>query len=247
MDPFSLKRLNAARRQRQAAVLVTDLGDGRDRVVLEGDAVAGELGAAILRAFQSGKAGAVEAQGQNFFLNVYLPPPRIVVIGAVHISQALASLAAIAGYDLTVIDPRTAFATPERFQSVELIADWPEDVLKTRPLDAYSALVAVTHDPKIDDGPLSQALRSGCFYVGALGSRKTHAKRVERLLAEGLDDAAIAKISAPIGLDIGASSPAEIAVAILADIILAFRRRPVSPSQDRLTPPQVVSPASDVV
>jgi xanthine dehydrogenase accessory factor len=228
MDPFSLKRLNAARRQRQAAILVTELGEGRDRVVLEGDAVAGDLGLAIGRAFQSGKAGAVDAEGQNFFLNVHLPPPRIVVIGAVHISQALAGLAAIAGYDLTVIDPRTAFATPERFQSTDLLADWPEDVLKTRPLDAYTALVAVTHDPKIDDFPLAQALRSGCFYVGALGSRKTHAKRVERLRAEGLEDAAIAKISAPIGLDIGASSPAEIAVAILADIILAFRRRTVS-------------------
>lgn len=239
MDPFSLKRLNAARRQRQAAILVTDLGDGRDRVVLEGDQVAGDLGEAILRAFRSGKAGAIEGEDQNFFLNVYLPPPRIVVIGAVHISQALAGLAVIAGYDLTVIDPRTAFATPERFRSAELVAEWPEDVFNTRPLDAYSALVAVTHDPKIDDFPLAQALRSECFYVGALGSRKTHAKRVERLLAEGLGDVEIAKISAPIGLDIGASSPSEIAVAILAEIIQAFRRRAV------LAPDK--SPPGDIV
>ena len=246
MDPFSLKRLNAARRQRHAAILVTDLGDGRDRVVLEGDAVAGELGAAIARAFLSGKAGVVEAEGQTFFLNVHLPPPRIVVIGAVHISQALAGLAAIAGYDLTVVDPRTAFATPERFRFVELIADWPEDFLNARPLDPYTALVAVTHDPKIDDLPLAQALRSGCFYVGALGSRKTHARRVERLQAEGLEDTAIARISAPIGLDIGASSPAEIAVAILADIILAFRRRTISPRGSAAGLASTMSPSGDV-
>jgi xanthine dehydrogenase accessory factor len=225
MDPLSLKKINAERKARRAAVLVTDLSDGRDRVVREGDAVAGELGAAIGKAFRSGKSGTIEAEGGSFFLNVHLPPPRLVVIGAVHISQALAPMARIAGYDMEIIDPRTAFATPERFPDVPLFAEWPETVLKDRPFDAYTAVAAVTHDPKIDDFALKAALDANCFYVGALGSRKTHARRVDRLKAMGASDAAIARIHSPIGLDIGASSPAEIAVAVLAEIIAAFRSR----------------------
>ncbi|MDR6758318.1 xanthine dehydrogenase accessory factor [Mycoplana sp. BE70] len=225
MDPLILRKVNAERRARRAAVHVTDLGDGRDRLVREGDAVIGPLGETIASAFRSGKSGVVEADGRSYFLNVHLPPARIVVIGAVHISQALAAIAKVAGFDLTIIDPRTAFATEERFAGVDLVADWPEDVLRARPLDAYCALVAVTHDPKIDDFPIRAALDSGCFYVGALGSRKTHARRIERLTAQGVNQEALARISAPIGLDIGAASPAEIAVAILAEIIQAFRRR----------------------
>ncbi|MFD1326580.1 XdhC family protein [Mycoplana ramosa] len=225
MDPLVLRKVNAERRARRAVVHVTDLGDGRDRLVREGDAVVGPLGAAIASVFRSGKSGVVELEGRSYFLNVHLPPARIVVIGAVHISQALAAIAKVAGFDLTIIDPRTAFATEERFAGVDLVADWPEDVLKARPLDAYCALVAVTHDPKIDDFPIRAALDAGCFYVGALGSRKTHGKRIERLTAQGVQQEALARISAPIGLDIGAASPAEIAVAILAEIIQAFRRR----------------------
>ncbi|UIK07373.1 XdhC family protein [Neorhizobium galegae] len=221
----ALTKLNAARRSRRAAVVVTDLADDQVQVILEGEPVSGLLGEEIAKVFRSGKAGTVEVEGRSLFLNVHLPPPRIVVIGAVHISQALARLAPVAGYDLTIIDPRTAFATEERFEGVDLIADWPEDVLKDRPLDAYTALAAVTHDPKIDDFPLSEALRVGCFYVGALGSRKTHAKRVERLKEMGRTDNEIGRIAAPIGLDIGAASPAEIALATLAQIVQAFRRR----------------------
>lgn len=227
MDPYLLRKLNTERGARRAVVYLTDLGDGRDQVICEGDPVAGPLGQAVASAFRSGKSGIVEAEERQFFLNVHLPPARIVIVGAVHISQALAQMAAIAGFDVTIIDPRTAFATEERFAGVDLVAEWPEDALKTRPLDAYTALVAVTHDPKIDDFPLSQALAGGCFYVGALGSRKTHAKRVERLKALGHEDAEIARISAPIGLDIGAASPAEIAVAILGDIVQHLRRRPL--------------------
>jgi len=225
MDPYLLRKLNGERAARRAVIHLTDLGDGRDRVIREGDPVAGPLGEAVAGAFRSGKSGIAEADGRAFFLNVHLPPARIVVIGAVHISQALAQMAKIAGFDIAVIDPRTAFATEERFAGIDLVADWPEDVLKDRPLDAYTALVAVTHDPKIDDVPLSQALSAGCFYIGALGSRKTHARRVERLTALGHTEAEIDRISAPIGLDIGAASPAEIAVAILGDIIQHLRRR----------------------
>lgn len=225
MDPYALKTLNAARRARRAAVLVTDLGDGRDRVVHEGDAVAGDLGAAIERAFRTGNSGTVEAEGRTFFLNAHLPRPRLVVTGAVHISQALAPMAKIAGYPVEIIDPRSAFATEDRFPDVTLHAEWPEEVLKRQPLDGYTAFAAVTHDPKIDDFALKAALDAGCFYVGALGSRKTHAKRVERLLAMGASAEEIGRIHAPIGIDIGAASPSEIAVAVLAQVIRAFRSR----------------------
>lgn len=226
MQLSDLERLNEAKRARRAAMLVTDLGTGESMVEVEGENVRPDLREAIDKAYRTGKSGILATEdGRRLFLNVQVPPSRIAVIGAVHISQALAGMARVAGFDIRIIDPRTAFATEERFGGIDLFADWPEDVLKTDPLDAYTALVAVTHDPKIDDFPLISALRSRCFYVGALGSRKTHAKRVERLLAEGLSPAAIARIDAPIGLDIGAQSPAEIAVAVLGAIIQAFRKR----------------------
>lgn len=225
MDIAALKALNEERRARRAAVLVTDLDSGAGRLVREGEAVAGELGAVLARALRTGGSGAVEADGKRLFLNAYLPQPRLVVVGAVHISQALAPMARVAGYPLEIIDPRTAFASPDRFPDVDLHPEWPETVLAVRPLDAYSALAAVTHDPKIDDFALKAALDAGCFYVGALGSRKTHAKRVERLLALGAKPEDIERIAAPIGLDIGASTPAEIAVAVLAQVVRAFRSR----------------------
>lgn len=227
MKREDLVRLNALRAERRAAVYVTDLEKGGGRLIAEGDAVEDNLVAAVRTAFLSGKSTQVEIEGRRLFLNVQVPPPRIVAIGAVHITQALAPMAAIAGFDLSVIDPRTAFATPERFEGVDLVADWPEDVLEARPLDAYTALIAVTHDPKIDDYPIAAGLKAGCFYVGALGSRKTHAKRVERLMALGLTEEQIAGIDAPIGLDIGAISPAEIAVSVLGTVIQAFRRRAI--------------------
>ncbi len=225
MDISALKALNDERRARRAAVLVTDLDGGVTRLVREGEVVDGELGAALEKAFRSGKSGAVEADGRRLFLNAHLPQPRLVIIGAVHISQALAPMAKIAGYPLEIIDPRTAFASPERFPDVDLYPEWPETVLEKKPLDAYSGLAALTHDPKIDDFALKAALDAGCFYVGALGSRKTHAKRVERLLALGAKPEDIEGIAAPIGLDIGAASPAEIAVAVLAQLVRSFRAR----------------------
>lgn len=227
MDLATLQALNAARAGRRAAIVFTDLETDRSVLCVEGERCADEWIDAMTAALRSGKPGMIMAGGRSLFLNVYLPPPRILVVGAVHISQALARMAAVAGFDLTILDPRTAFATAERFSGVELIAEWPEDVLKTRPLDRFTALVAVTHDPKIDDEPIRAALAAGCFYVGALGSRKTHASRAERLRRLGLTDDVIARIKAPIGLDIGAASPAEIAVAILAEIIEALRRRDI--------------------
>ena len=208
MDAGLLKELNAARAARRAAIVVTDLSDGSSRLVGESDLPPGPLGEVLGAAFRTGKSGMVEVEGRGLFLNVHMPPPRLVIIGAVHISQALAPMAKLAGFDVTIIDPRTAFATADRFPDVELLAEWPQDVLPGRPLDAFTALAAVTHDPKIDDHPLQQALAADCFYVGALGSRKTHAKRNERLAAAGVTQDQLSRIDAPIGLDLGASSPA---------------------------------------
>jgi len=233
MDARLLKELNAERAKRRAAILVTDLTDGNARLMREGDRVEGAFGDALRAAFRSGKSGSVEVDGRSLFLNVHLPPPRFVIIGAVHISQALAPMARLAGLDVTIIDPRTAFATPDRFPDVDLLAEWPQDVLPDRPLDAYTALAALTHDPKIDDIPLKAALDSGCFYVGALGSRKTHAKRNERLQAAGATAEQLARINAPIGLDIGAASPAEIAVAVLGAVISALRSRDLGEQEAR--------------
>ncbi|KQT57451.1 MULTISPECIES: XdhC family protein [unclassified Aureimonas] len=221
-----LKALNAERAARRAVVQVTDIRAGTSRIVREAEAPGDPLAEEIGRALRAGKSGLLTVRETELFLNVEVPPARVVVIGAVHIGQALAPMARLAGLDVEIVDPRTAFATPERFPGVPLHADWPEDALKARPLDAYTALVAVTHDPKIDDMPLKAALDAGCFYVGALGSRKTHSKRLERLAEAGASQDQLSRIEAPIGLDIGAVSPAEIAVAVLGSIIRALRRRP---------------------
>lgn len=223
MDAGLLEALNEERAARRAAILVTDLSGGPDRLVREGDSLPGPLGEALAAGFRSGKSGLVEVDGRSLFLNVHLPPPRLVMIGAVHISQALAPMARALGYDVTVVDPRTAFASVERFPDVPLVAEWPDEALPKLNVDHFTAFVAVTHDPKIDDPALLHAFKSGCFYIGALGSRKTHAKRVERLKAQGASDAEIASIHAPIGLAIGAVSPGEVAVAIMAQITAALR------------------------
>ena len=219
-----LRKLNAARATRRSAILVTDTATGAERLVIESDGYGGDPLAAELGArFRSGKSGSIDVDGASVFLTVHAPPPRLVAIGAVHISQELAPMAKIAGFDMLIVDPRTAFATPERFPDVMLLAEWPQEVLPKLAFDPYTAVAALTHDPKIDDLPLQKALEAGCFYVGALGSRKTHAKRLERLRAAGVSEDKLARIRAPIGIAIGAQSPAEIAVAVLAEIIQALR------------------------
>jgi xanthine dehydrogenase accessory factor len=219
-----LSDLNAERAARRAAILVTDVASGDQRLVreteIDGDLLAEELQDALRR----GKSGLVEREGCQFFLTVQVPPVRVVVIGAVHISQALAPMAKGLDLDVTIIDPRTAFATPERFPKVPVLAEWPDTVLPQIGIDPYTAIVALTHDPKIDDPALAAALRSDCFYIGALGSRKTHERRVQRLIASGFTEADLSRIHAPIGLDIGAVSPAEIAVSILAEIVASLRK-----------------------
>jgi xanthine dehydrogenase accessory factor len=173
---------------------------------------------------RQGRSGLVDWEGRQFFLTVQVPPVKVMVVGAVHISQALAPMAKGLDLDVTIIDPRTAFATSERFPDVPVMAEWPDVVLPQLGLDRYTAMVTLTHDPKIDDPALIAALRAECFYIGALGSRKTHERRVARLTAAGFDEPSLARIHAPIGLDIGALSPAEIAVSILAEIIAVLRK-----------------------
>ncbi len=165
------------------------------------DAQDAALAAAFENGVRSGKSGVVHSQdGEEYFLSMQVPATRIVVVGAVHISQALVPIAQTAGFDITIVDPRTAFASPERFPDVPLLAEWPEDVMDQLKFDPFTAVAVVTHDPKIDDLPLIEALKAGCFYVGALGSRKTHAKRRERLLVAGLTEEDFARIKALSGL-----------------------------------------------
>jgi len=216
--------LNTERAARRAAVVVTELASGAQRLVRERDFGADALAAILQSQIRSGKSGIVEAEGGRYFLELHLPPPRMVITGAVHVSQALAPMAKMLAYDVAIVDPRTAFATPERFPDIRLLAEWPDQALPKIGLDHWTAFVALTHDPKIDEPAIEAALKAGCFYVGALGSKKTHARRVEHLRARGLGDDLIARIHAPIGLSIGAASPAEIAVAILAEITLRLRR-----------------------
>jgi xanthine dehydrogenase accessory factor len=222
-----LAALNAERAGRRACVLVTEFAGGAQRLV-KADAISDDPMAVVLEpALRAGKSSAVEHEGKSYFLTVQAPAVRLVLIGAVHISQALAPIAKVAGLDPIIIDPRTAFATPERFPDVAVVAEWPDEALDRAPLDRYSAIALLTHDPKIDDLALQRALRADCFYIGALGSRKTHAKRLERMRGAGFSEAALARIHAPIGLDIGAVSPAEIAVSIVGEVIDALRKKPL--------------------
>ena len=222
-----LKAMNLARSERRAGAIVTRMSDGEQRFVraelIDADPLAMELEAAL----RMGKSATVTHQGEDYFLTVQAPSPRLTLIGAVHISQALAPIARIAGLDVSVIDPRTAFATPERFPDTPVVAKWPDEALADAPLDRYTAICLLTHDPKIDDPALLVALKADCFYIGALGSRKTHARRIERMRAQGFDEAALARIHAPIGLDIGAVSPAEIAVSIIGEIVASLRKKPL--------------------
>jgi len=227
-----LSALNEECRARRAAVLVTDLADGSQRLVRATEIERDPLADALDERLRMGKSGTIELSGKRYFLTVQAPPARLIAVGAVHVSQALAPMAKLAGFDVTIVDPRTAFATPERFPDVRVIAEWPDKVLPEIGLDRYTAIALLTHDPKIDDPALNLALKAECFYVGALGSKKTHAKRVERLAAAGLS-AQASRINAPIGLDIGAVSPAEIAVSILGEIVLSLRKKPLRSEKDR--------------
>jgi xanthine dehydrogenase accessory factor len=213
-----LEPINTVRRQRERVALMTDVDTGQSEIVRDAD-----IGAqgAIAEQLGDGISGLAELPSGRVMVTSYAPPPRLVLLGAVHIAQALAPMADAAGFEVVVIDPRSAFAAPQRLPGIRVFAGWPQDVLAEIGLDPFTAFAALTHDPKIDDPGIEAALAADCFYVGALGSSKTHARRLERLRARGLDEEALARIRAPIGLAIGARSPAEIAVAVLAEMIQA--------------------------
>ncbi len=223
-----LERLLEARRAGQPVALVTDLADGRQALVGP-DGAAGELDlsaaehAALEGAFAADRCVTIETGTRSLFLEVWNPPLRLVVIGGVHIAQALVPMAEAAFYRTIVVDPRQAFGSPARFPGVEIVNDWPDAALARIQPDKRTAIVALTHDAKLDDPALEAALRSPAFYIGALGSRRNHAQRCARLSEKGFAPAEIARVRGPVGLAIGAVSPAEIAISILAEMTAVLR------------------------
>jgi xanthine dehydrogenase accessory factor len=230
MKAETLAALQDARANRRALVLATRLSDAAETLVYP-DKVEGVLAndqavvSAARRALGIGRSETVDVGGQKIFLNVYVPPPRLIIVGAVHIAQALAPMATMLDFDVTVVDPRGAWATGSRFPGVKVVQEWADEAFETMGLDISTAVVTLTHDPKLDDPALEAALKSDVFYVGALGSRRTHAKRKDRLSEAGITEEQFSRIHGPVGLNIGAKSPAEIAVSILGQIIEVRARR----------------------
>ena len=230
MDRDLIETLAKTRAGHLPLVVVTDLATGAKSLiedgVARGDVAIDEtLLDQAARAARGDKSQTIDlTDGRRLFLHVFNPPLRLIVIGAVHIAQSLAPMATLAGYAVTIIDPRESFATADRFPGVDLTHDWPDEALELLKPDSRTAIVTLTHDPKLDDPALHQALRSNCFYIGSLGSRRTHQSRTERLKAAGFSDDQIARIHGPIGLDIGAKSPAEIAVAVMGQITVNLRK-----------------------
>lgn len=224
MKPATIRTLREARAAGRALVRVVDLASGDERVLAPADAGDPVLRDALASAVRRDRSETVEIGGRRLFLQVFNPPLALVIVGAVHIAQVLSRMGALAGYAVTVIDPRKAFATDARFPDVTLMNGWPDEELEKVAITPRTAIVALTHDPKLDDPALAAALKSDAFYVGALGSKRTHATRLERLRAHGLTDAQLARIKGPVGLAIGAISPGEIAVSILAEMTQELRQ-----------------------
>ncbi len=222
MKAAILDALLAARAAKRPVVLATRLPDGEQMLLPDADA-APDLSAAAANALARDESGTVALGNESWFLRAYNPPLRLIVVGAVHIAQALVPMAAQLGFAVTVVDPRRAFASDERFPDVAVMTDWPDEAMDALAPDVRTAIVTLTHDPKLDDPALERALRSEAFYIGALGSRRTHAKRLERLRELGLGDGHFARIHGPVGLNIAAVTAPEIALSIVAEIV-AVRR-----------------------
>lgn len=222
-----LARLNLERGRRTPVAVITETESGRQCLLTPGDILGDTLPPPVVEAGRDllarDKSDGVEHEGRFYFVHAFAPLPRLIIVGAVHVSQALVPMASAAGFEVIVVDPRQAFASPARFPGVQLIDAWPDEALVELEPDRRSAIVTLTHDPKLDDPALTIALRSPAFYIGSLGSTRTHAKRVQRLLNAGFDQATIDRIHAPIGLNIGAKTPAEIAVSIIAEVVAARR------------------------
>lgn len=225
MREVILKELLKNREAKRPVVVATRLLDGMQKLVYLNDKQEEIwLIKASHEVLATDKSHIVDApDGQQWFLNAHNPPLRLLVVGAVHIAQPVVGIAALDAFDVVVIDPRATFASPERFPGIKLRTDWPDEALADLKPDSRTAVITLTHDPKLDDPALAAALNSPAFYIGALGSRKTHAARLERLKAAGFSDQSLARIHAPIGLSIGAKSPAEIAISIMAEITQVLR------------------------
>ena len=229
MQLTTLKALNEARKNGKSALLFSDLDSGAETLTIEGEGsgdieVTQEINEAAARAQNEDRGRMLELEGRRIFIQVFNPPRRLIIVGAVHISQPLVPIARLAGYAVTVIDPRGAWATPERFPDVDIDSRWPDEALENLKPDSRTAVVTLTHDPKLDDPALNVALRSNAFYIGALGGRKTAGKRRDRLTEAGFGPDDFARIRGPVGLDIGAVSPAEIAVSIVGQITETLHR-----------------------
>jgi xanthine dehydrogenase accessory factor len=227
-----LEQLLATARTSAPVAVVTNLATGAQSLVgksgSEGElTLSSDELARVLQSLDEDRSGTMETAAGLLFIEVWNPKPRLLVIGAVHTAQELVPLARAAGYEVTVIDPRTAFGTPARFPNTTIRNDWPDEAVPALAPDRRTAILTLTHDPKIDDPGLQAALRSEAFYIGALGSRRTHAKRIERLKNAGFDEAAIGRIRGPVGLAIGAQTPMEIAISIIAEITAVLRRAPL--------------------
>ncbi|PKQ03064.1 MAG: xanthine dehydrogenase [Alphaproteobacteria bacterium HGW-Alphaproteobacteria-12] len=224
MEASILQQLVRDRAEKRAVVLATRLTDGIQKLVYPTEKQEENwLIKAAPQVLASDRGAVVEGPDGDWFLNPFNPPLRLILVGAVHIAQPLALIGSLAGYDVTVIDPRTSFASAERFPDVALVTDWPDEAMAALAPDARTAIVTLTHDPKLDDPALQAALRSPAFYIGSLGSKKTHAARVARLAEAGFTENEIARIHGPVGLSIGAKSPAEIAISIMAEITETLR------------------------
>lgn len=225
MEAPVLQQLVRDRAEKRAVVLATRLTDGIQKLVYPTDKQEENwLIEVVSQVLASDRGAVVEGPDGDWFLNPFNPPLRLILVGAVHIAQPLALIGSLAGYDVTVIDPRTSFASAERFPDVALVTDWPDEAMAALAPDARTAIVTLTHDPKLDDPALHTALRGPAFYIGSLGSKKTHAARVARLAEAGFTEDQIARIHGPVGLSIGAKSPAEIAISIMAEITESLRK-----------------------
>ena len=224
MTPECFKELQAARQAKRPVVLVTHLASGEqtlfDRHSTHADATLLE---AVRDALRMDRSILLDRQRERLFLNVYNPPLRLLIVGAVHISSSLASMATTAGYEVVVIDPRQAWATAERMPDIKLVEGWPDDALAELEPDSRTAIITLTHDPKLDDPALAAALRSPAFYIGSLGSRRTHTQRLQRLREKGFSDEELTRIHGPLGLSIGAKTPSEIAISAMAEMTLILR------------------------
>ena len=222
MQRATLDALRSAHRDGRLLVRAVALDSGEEKLI-DPATDCSEWGIAAAKMARARASGVVTIDNRAWLFSVYDPAWELVIVGAVHIAQALAGLAGAAGYRVRIIDPRPAFASEGRFPGTELTHAFPDEALAEKPLGPRSALVVLAHDPKIDDPGLIAALRSPAFYVGALGSKRTHATRLERLTASGFDADALARIKGPVGLSIGARSPAEIAISILAQMTETLR------------------------